>query len=509
SRTARGSRRRRPARPLRLRARVPRVRVEPSRRRLGVRDARAHGRDPRARAPRRSRRGHPGSRQRDPRGGRIRAGERHPVPRGTHQEPLHRTHLHPAVRRAPPSQRRAQIQRAPRRARGQARRRRRRFDRARQHERPDRRAPSPERRARGAHAHLLAADPPFVLLRGRHGTEERAHRVQALGGGDPPARRRGFAGLPVPGGHDPRERRRPRRVLRRVLHRRVPRSGAARARERRPRGAGRGADRAERDREGMTGLTYRASGVDPSRAESALSRIRARIAKSKRAEVIGDIGAFGGLFASPGADMVLVATTDGVGTKLDLARMLDRHEVVGADLVNHCVNDAMAMGAEPLFFLDYFATSHLEPDVFARVVGAMADACAAHGCALLGGETAEMPGTYGPGSYDLAGFLVGAVRREAILDPKNVRVGDVCLGFASSGLHTNGYTLARAVAARAAAAQGKDVLAVLTSPRADLDGASLGDALLRTHTSYLATFRALRDAGTAIRSIGHLTGGGW
>ena len=132
----------------------------------------------------------------------------------------------------------------------------------------------------------------------------------------------------------------------------------------------------------MTGLTYRATGVDPTRAETALARIRERIKRTKRPEVIGDVGAFGGLFASPGSDSVLVATTDGVGTKLDLARMLDRHEVVGTDLVNHCVNDAMAMGAEPLFFLDYFATSRIDPAVFERVVGAMADACAAQGCAL-------------------------------------------------------------------------------------------------------------------------------
>jgi phosphoribosylformylglycinamidine cyclo-ligase len=258
----------------------------------------------------------------------------------------------------------------------------------------------------------------------------------------------------------------------------------------------------------MTGLTYKSTGVDPTRAQDALSQVRARIAKSKRPEVIGDVGAFGGLFASPGSDMVLVATTDGVGTKLDLARMLDRHEVVGTDLVHHCVNDAMAMGAEPLFFLDYFSTSRIDAAIFGRVVGAMADACAAHRCALLGGETAEMPGTYGVGAYDLAGFLVGAVRRDAILDPKNVRAGDVCIGLPSSGLHTNGYTLARASIARAAAAQGKDMLAVLGAPRTDLGGGSLGDALLQPHTSYLDAFRALRDA-TQIRSIAHLTGGGW
>ena len=258
----------------------------------------------------------------------------------------------------------------------------------------------------------------------------------------------------------------------------------------------------------MSSLTYKQSGVDPARAESSLARIKERIARSKRPEVIGDVGAFGGLFASPGADMVLVATTDGVGTKLDIVRILDRHEVVGTDLVNLCVNDALCMGAEPLFFLDYFSTSHIDESVFARVVGAMADACAAHRCALLGGETAEMPGMYGPGAYDLAGFLVGAVRRDALLDPKNVRAGDVCIGLRSSGLHTNGYTLARAIVARAAAAQGKDILAALTAPRSDLGGASLGDALARVHVSYLEPFRALRD-GVAIRSIAHLTGGGW
>jgi phosphoribosylformylglycinamidine cyclo-ligase len=257
----------------------------------------------------------------------------------------------------------------------------------------------------------------------------------------------------------------------------------------------------------VTGLTYRASGVDPSRAEGALAQVKERIARTRRPEVIGDIGGFGGLFASPGADMVLVATTDGVGTKLDLARLFDRHEVVGTDLVNHCVNDAMAMGAEPLFFLDYFSTSRIDPAVFGRVVGAMADACAAHRCALIGGETAEMPGTYGAGAYDLAGFLVGAVKRDAILDPKNVQVGDACIGLPSNGLHTNGYSLARAIVARAAAAQGKDMLDVLKTPRLDM-GTSLGEALLRPHTSYLDAFRQVR-AVAQIHSIAHLTGGGW
>jgi phosphoribosylformylglycinamidine cyclo-ligase len=258
----------------------------------------------------------------------------------------------------------------------------------------------------------------------------------------------------------------------------------------------------------MSGLTYKTAGVDPSRADNALSQVRARIAKTKRPEVIGDVGAFGGLFASPGGDMVLVATTDGVGTKLDLARLLDRHEVVGTDLVHHCINDAMAMGADPLFFLDYFSTSRIDPGIFSRVVGAMADACAAHRCALLGGETAEMPGTYGAGAYDLAGFLVGAVNRAAILDPKNVREGDVCIGLPSNGLHTNGYTLARAIVGRAAAAVGKDIIAVLEQPRGELNGGTLADALMQPHTCYLDAFHALRSIAS-IRSIAHLTGGGW
>ena len=258
----------------------------------------------------------------------------------------------------------------------------------------------------------------------------------------------------------------------------------------------------------MTGLTYRATGVDPTRAEKSLAQVRERIARTRTPEVIGDIGAFGGLFASPGADRVLVATTDGVGTKLEIARLLDRHEVIGTDLVHHCVNDAMAMGAEPLFFLDYFSTSRIDPAVFARVVGAMADACAAHGCALIGGETAEMPGMYGPGAYDVAGFLVGMVAREAILRPDSVREGDACIGLASSGLHTNGYTLARAIAAKIAGAQGRDVREALTTPHPELGGRTLGDALLAPHTSYLSHFRALRSS-THVRSIAHLTGGGW
>ncbi len=256
-------------------------------------------------------------------------------------------------------------------------------------------------------------------------------------------------------------------------------------------------------------MNYRQAGVDISRAEDALARIREKVRATNRPEVIGDVGAFAGLFRFGGSrDAVLVATTDGVGTKLELARLLDGHEGVGTDLVHHCVNDALAMGAEPLFFLDYFSTGRLEPEIFARVVGAIADACRAHGCALLGGETAELPGMYAPGVYDLAGFLVGAVERDAILDPGAARVGDVLIGLPSSGLHTNGYSLARAIVTRHAADEGRDELGTLNAPRPELRGGTLGDALLATHRSYLEDVRTLRRAA-AVRSIAHLTGGGW
>jgi phosphoribosylformylglycinamidine cyclo-ligase len=255
-------------------------------------------------------------------------------------------------------------------------------------------------------------------------------------------------------------------------------------------------------------VKYQDTGVDVSRAEDALARIRDKVRATKRPEVIGDIGAFGGLFRLAGTDTVLVATTDGVGTKLELARLLDRHEGVGTDLVHHCVNDALAMGAEPLFFLDYFSTSKLEPEIFARVVGAMADACRAHGCALLGGETAEMPGMYAPGAYDLAGFLVGGVARDRILDPASAREGDVLIGLPSNGLHTNGFSLARAICDRAAASAEMDLRSFLLLPRPELRGGTLGDALLAVHRCYLDDVRALRAAAT-VRSIAHLTGGGW
>jgi phosphoribosylformylglycinamidine cyclo-ligase len=256
-------------------------------------------------------------------------------------------------------------------------------------------------------------------------------------------------------------------------------------------------------------LTYRDAGVNIARTADALVKVKERIARTRRPEVIGDVGQFGGLFASPGQGTVLVATTDGVGTKLEIARLLDRHEVVGADLVHHCVNDALAMGAEPLFFLDYFASSKIDPGVFSRVVGAMADACARFGTALLGGETAEMPGMYAPDTYDLAGFLVGVVDRDKILGPERVREGDALVGIPSTGLHTNGYSLAREICARRAMHERSASLRdVLLASREGLGGATLGESLLAAHRPYLAEFRSLRGVAD-IHAIAHLTGGGW
>jgi phosphoribosylformylglycinamidine cyclo-ligase len=259
----------------------------------------------------------------------------------------------------------------------------------------------------------------------------------------------------------------------------------------------------------MSGLTYKDAGVDVHLKEELLRRIRDHVASTKRPEVIGDIGAFGGMFRFGGMkDAVLVASADGVGTKVKLAELLDSHETVGADLVNHCVNDIAVMGAEPLFFLDYFSAGKLEPARFERVVAGLAGACREAGIALLGGETAEAPGLYQGTDYDLAGFIVGAVERDRILDPASAREGDACVGLPSSGLHTNGYSLARAIVTRTAEAEGVDPLDVLRLPRHELRGGTLGQALLEVHRSYLAEIRALRDAAK-IRSIAHITGGGW
>jgi phosphoribosylformylglycinamidine cyclo-ligase len=249
-------------------------------------------------------------------------------------------------------------------------------------------------------------------------------------------------------------------------------------------------------------MDYKASGVDIDAGTDAVRRIRGLARSTFTASVLSDIGSFGGLFrldTSRFRDPVLVSSADGVGTKLKLAFMTGRHDTVGADLVNHCVNDILVQGAVPLFFLDYLGTGRLAPDVAEQIVSGMARACRENGCALLGGETAEMPGFYADGEYDIAGFIVGIVDRERVIDGRHVAPGDVLLGVPSSGLHTNGYSLARRIAFEHLGLKPEDHVPAL--------GATVADALLETHRSYLPLVGPLFDGGR-IKAMAHITGGG-
>ncbi|HTH26823.1 MAG TPA: phosphoribosylformylglycinamidine cyclo-ligase, partial [Vicinamibacterales bacterium] len=249
-------------------------------------------------------------------------------------------------------------------------------------------------------------------------------------------------------------------------------------------------------------MDYKTSGVDIDAGNETVRRIK-RLAKATFTPgVLSDIGSFGGLFKLDTAafkEPVLVSSADGVGTKLKVAFMADRHRTIGADLVNHCVNDILVQGATPLFFLDYLATGRLSPDVAEQIVEGIAKACTDNGCALLGGETAEMPGFYNDGEYDVAGFIVGAVDRSQIVDGRSIAVGDVLLGLPSSGLHTNGYSLARKIAF-------EELKLKIDSHVPEL-GETIGDAFLRTHRSYLPVIKPLLGKGT-IKGMAHITGGG-
>ncbi len=247
---------------------------------------------------------------------------------------------------------------------------------------------------------------------------------------------------------------------------------------------------------------YRQAGVNIAAGQRAAELMAAAVRSTYGAEVLAGIGAFGGLYDARRVQAmtapVLVASTDGVGTKTSVAARLERWDSIGADLVNHCVNDILVQGAQPLFFLDYVASSRLEPEQIATVVRGIAAACRAAGCALLGGETAEMPGVYQPGEVDLVGTIVGVVERGHILDGSRIQPGDVLLALPSSGLHTNGYSLARRV------------LADLdwSEPLPILEGDTPGDALLAVHRSYLGPVAQLQQAGGDLRGLAHITGGG-
>lgn len=249
-------------------------------------------------------------------------------------------------------------------------------------------------------------------------------------------------------------------------------------------------------------LTYRSAGVDIDAQDEALRRIKEWVRSTRTEGVLTDLGSFGGMFAPDLAGFespVLVASADGVGTKLKVAFATGVHDTVGRDLVNHCVNDILVQGARPLFFLDYVATGRLDPETLASIVAGIAKGCRENGCALLGGETAEMPGFYADGEYDVAGFIVGLVDRRSVLDGSGIRSGDLVLGLPSSGLHTNGYSLARKVAF--------DVAGLSPDSRVEALGGTIGEALLAEHRSYLHALSGALEAGL-VRGLAHITGGG-
>jgi phosphoribosylformylglycinamidine cyclo-ligase len=249
-------------------------------------------------------------------------------------------------------------------------------------------------------------------------------------------------------------------------------------------------------------LDYKQSGVDIESGDDAVRRIKSIARATFTPGVLSDIGAFGGMFRFPSSnysDPILISSADGVGTKLKVAFLSGIHDTVGADLVNHCVNDILVHGAEPLFFLDYLATGRLDPEVAAQIVSGMGRACGENGCALIGGETAEMPGFYHAGEYDLAGFIVGVVDRQKLVDGRGINVGDRVIGLPSTGLHTNGYSLARQIVFEKLGLGFDSLVPEL--------GDTVAGALLRTHRSYLKCVRPLLERGL-VKGMAHITGGG-
>jgi len=249
------------------------------------------------------------------------------------------------------------------------------------------------------------------------------------------------------------------------------------------------------------GLTYREAGVDVDAGNRAVELMRRAVRSTFRPEVISDIGGFGGLFALKRYDEpILVSGTDGVGTKLKVAFMQDKHDTVGIDLVAMSVNDILVSGAEPLFFLDYIGVGRLIPEQVAEIVAGVAAGCREAGCALLGGETAELPALYAPGEYDLAGFAVGVVEKRQLVDGQSIAEGDVIIGLSSSGLHSNGYSLARKIAFEVAGLKVDDFVPEL--------GATIGEALLTPTKIYVRPVLPLARAGL-VKGMVHITGGGF
>jgi phosphoribosylformylglycinamidine cyclo-ligase len=250
-------------------------------------------------------------------------------------------------------------------------------------------------------------------------------------------------------------------------------------------------------------ISYSDAGVSIDNANLAVEKIKAFAKSTFNERTLTEIGSFGGMFSGAFPEMsepILVASADGVGTKLKIAFDTGIHNTIGQDLVNHCVNDILVQGAKPLFFLDYFATGKLSPEVTASVVEGISTACRENGCVLLGGETAEMPGFYADGEYDLAGFIVGVVDKRRVIDGKNIAAGDVVLGLPSNGLQTNGYSLARKLFFEVGGFSADSYLEEL--------GKTVGEALLEKHSSFLKTLENLLDSGK-IKGLAHITGGGF
>ena len=247
---------------------------------------------------------------------------------------------------------------------------------------------------------------------------------------------------------------------------------------------------------------YAQAGVNIDVKMNAVGSIKQMVASTKTANVIGNIGAFGGLHKVPtGKDMILVASADGVGTKLKVAAMMNKHDTVGQDIVNHCVNDILVQGAKPLFFMDYVGTAKVDPNQFKQVVSGLCKACKENKMALLGGETAEMPGLYPAGEYDLVGTIVGCVSRKELITGKSIRAGDVIIGFPSGGLQTNGFSLARRVVFDLCQCSWKDKLPGTNQ--------TFGDALLAVHKSFLKPVSKLLERKIKINGMAHITGGGF
>jgi len=260
----------------------------------------------------------------------------------------------------------------------------------------------------------------------------------------------------------------------------------------------------------MAQKAYARAGVDIDLGNKVKATLPKLLASTHRKEVLGKVGGFGGLFAldtSKYKKPVLVSSVDGVGTKLKLAFAMDRHDTIGQDLVNHCVNDIAVLGAEPLFFLDYIGTGKLEPHVFEQIISGFAKACSENKCSLIGGETAQMPGFYQTGEYDLSGTIVGVVEKDRMLDGRFIRAGDAVVGLAASGLHTNGYSLARKVLF--------EEMKLSTSSKLPGLKGTLGDELLKVHVSYGRLVQTLLKkfnrpgSAPSVKGLAHITGGGF